>query len=73
MLDKIQNRLHELVVSDQLSNDDMLAIIRQLGGYLNLQTISSRSNELNVDYNCVKCSKAEKIELFGAKMTYENN
>ena len=72
MLEKIQNRLHDIITNDELSNFDIIQLIEQLGGYLNLQTIAQRAKTLGVDYNCVKMSNIEKIELFGVKFVIDN-
>ena len=72
MLEKIQSRLHELVQNNELHNFEIIQLIEQLGGYLNLETIASRAKRKGVDYNCVKKSNIEKVELFGVKFIIDN-
>lgn len=73
MLEKVQARLHDIIVSDELSNFDIIQLIEQLGGYLNLQTIAHRAKVKGIDYNCVKMSSVEKVELFGVKFVIDND
>ncbi len=72
MFEKIEKRLHEVIQGGELTNDEIIQLIEQLGSYLNLETIASRAKRLGIDYNCIKKSKVEKIELFGVKFVVDN-
>jgi len=40
MLQKIQQRLHDIISSGELENSEIIQLIEQLGSYLNIQTIA---------------------------------
>ena len=73
MLQKIQQRLHDIISSGELDNLEIIQLIEQLGNYLNIQTIAQKAKYLGVDYNCVKMSNIQKVELFGVKFVIDND
>lgn len=73
MLQKVQQRLHDIISSGELDNFEIIQLIEQLGGYLNLKTMAQKAKELNIDYNCVKMSNIQKVNLFGVKFVIDND
>ena len=52
--EKVLNRLENLIIENQLSNDNLVQIIELCGSYLNLQTISDYSKNNKISYNDTK-------------------
>ncbi len=71
LIDNIQNRLHHYVNSGQLSNADLVQLIEQLGGYLNLQSRSAWARESGKSYNAAKKFR-QNITLFGSTFVIDN-
>lgn len=63
----IQSRL----VSNELSNDDMVKIIEQLGLLLNLKTIPDYAKDNNLSYNGVKNFRTIKT-IFNVQFVIDN-
>jgi hypothetical protein len=69
IIEHIEMRIH----NGELSNSDLVQLIEVIGSdYLQLKTIAQKAKEMNTDYNNVKCSKIEKVELFGVKFVIDN-
>jgi len=70
IIEHIEKRIHD----GELLNNDLVQLIEVVGAnYLQLKTISQKAKELNTDYNNVKCSKIDKISLFGVKFVIDND
>ncbi len=65
-------RLHNV----ELTNDEMVSLIDLIGGYLNLETISSYAKREGIEYNGVlariKSGKIKEYTLFGVKFVIDN-
>lgn len=72
LVNKIADHLTERIISDELSNDDMVQLIEHLGGYLNLKTIPDYAKENNMSYNGVKKFR-ETREIFNVKFVIDNS
>jgi uncharacterized protein involved in outer membrane biogenesis len=55
----------------QLSNNDLVHFIEQVGRYLNLETIPDCAKRLNITYNGVKKTK-QIVEIFNVKFVIDN-
>jgi hypothetical protein len=71
IINKITQRIGELVQDGKLSNDDLVQIIEVAGSFLNLQTIPKYCNDTGMSYNGVKHHRQIK-ELFGVKFVIDN-
>ena len=62
--------------NNELSNDNMIDIIKHFGSYLNLETYSDYAKRTSLDYNSVKArvksGKIQEMELFGVKFVIDN-
>ena len=73
LIDIIVKHIEVRILKGELSNDDLLHLIEEIGKYyLNLKTIATKAKEMNTDYNNVKCSRIKKAELFGVKFVIDN-
>lgn len=72
LVNKIADHLTERIISDELSNDDLVQLIEHLGGYLNLKTIPDYAKENNMSYNGVKKFR-ETREIFNVKFVIDNS
>jgi hypothetical protein len=68
---KVINRLGDMVQKNELSNNCLVKIIEQLGGFLNLKTISDYSKSNCISYNGVK-NYRKKVILFNVKFIIDN-
>lgn len=72
LINKISEHLHQRIANNELSNSDIVQLIEQLGGYLNLKTIPDYAKENNLSYNGVK--KFRKIHnIFGVRFVIDND
>lgn len=71
LIDNIANRLHQYVIEGKLSNKDLVQIIEQCGGYLNLKTRSDYAKENGISYNGAKKHR-QNIKLFGSTFIIDN-
>jgi hypothetical protein len=74
LIDTIIEHIEKRIHNGELSNNDLIQLIDIVGSdYLQLKTISKKAKELNTDYNNVKCSRIEKVNLFGVKFVIDND
>jgi len=71
IVNKICEDLTEKIITDQLSNNDLVQIIEHVGGYLNLCTISEYAKKNNLRYNGVKKFRTVK-QIFKIKFVIDN-
>lgn len=72
LTEKICEHLSERIESNQLSNDDCIQIIKHVGSYLNLQTISDYSRNNNISYNGAKKFRHTR-KIFNVKFVIDND
>jgi hypothetical protein len=66
------NKIGESAQNGELSNDSMVQIIKLLGGFLNLKTISDYAKANDLSYNGAKKCR-QKVVLFGVKFIIDND
>jgi hypothetical protein len=71
IINKIVERIDQLMHEEQLNNDDLVQLIELAGSYLNLQTIPKYVATSGMSYNGVKNHRPIK-ELFGVKFVIDN-
>ena len=54
LINTIQKHLAKRIEAGELSNDELVQLIEQVGSYLNLQTIPAYAKQNNMSYNGVK-------------------
>lgn len=54
LVNQIIEHLGKRIKAGELSNEDMVQIIEQIGSYLNLQTVSNYAKEKGMSYNGAK-------------------
>ena len=69
---RLMNEISKNIENGNISDDEILQYIEQLGRYLGLSTIANKAKELDTDYNNVKCSALRKVNLFGARFVIDN-
>lgn len=57
---------------NRLSNDDLVQIIEQCGGYLNLKTVTDYAKAKDMSYNGVKKFRQVR-KIFGVKFVIDND
>lgn len=68
----ISKLIHEKVVNNELSDENLVQLLEQIGLYLNLQTIPNYAKVNNISYNGVK--KFRKIvKIFDIKFVIDND
>lgn len=74
LINKIVEHIEKRIHNGELSNNDLVQLIEVIGSdYLQLKTIAQKAKELNTDYNNVKCSNIEKVNIFGVKFVIDND
>lgn len=74
LISKVINHIGQRVQNNELSDSDLIELVDHIGThFLGLKTISQKAKELNTDYNNVKCSRIEKVSLFGVKFVIDND
>lgn len=68
---KVINRLGDMVQKNELSNECLVKIIEELGGFLNLKTISYYHKTNPISYNGAK-NYRKKVILFNVKFIIDN-
>ncbi len=71
LINTIQQHLDKRIQADELSNDDLVQLIEQLGSYLNLQTITAYAKQNKMSYNGAKNFR-KVVTLFGEKFIIDN-
>ena len=66
------SEVHSLVEDGQLSNDNLLELIKVAGAYLNLQTIPNYAKERGLTYQGVKVTR-KIVEIFNVKFVVDND
>ena len=72
LINTIQQHLAKRVEADELTNDDLVQLIEQLGSYLNLQTIPAYAKQNNMSYNGAKKFR-KVVVIFGEKFIIDND
>lgn len=65
------SEVHLLVQDGQLTNDDLVELIKVAGSYLNLQTIPVYAKERGLTYQGVKVTR-KIVEIFNVKFVIDN-
>lgn len=68
---EIKKLIYSSIVGNNISNEEMIQLIEQLGGYLNLKTIPDYAKENGLSYNGVKNFRTI-INLFNIKFVIDN-
>ena len=72
LIENIADRLHQYVIEGKLSNKDLVQIIEQCGGYLNLKTRTAYAQENKISYNGAKKHR-QNVTLFGQTFIIDNS
>lgn len=72
LINTIQQHLAKRVEADELTNEDLVQLIEQLGSYLNLQTIPAYAKQNNMSYNGAKKFR-KVVVIFGEKFIIDND
>jgi hypothetical protein len=70
LINTITEHISKRIDSGELSNEDLVQLIEHVGGYLNLQTISSYAKANGKSYNVKNFRTVKK--LFGVKFIIDN-
>lgn len=71
LINTIQRHLANRIENNELTNDEIVQLIEQLGSYLNLQTISTYAKNNKISYNGVKKYR-NIITIFKTKFVIDN-
>ena len=71
LINTIQQHLSTRIEANELTNDELVQLIEQLGKYLNLQTIPDYAKQKNMSYNGVKNFR-KVISLFNVAFVIDN-
>lgn len=68
---KIADHLSQRIENGELSNEEMVQLIKLIGGYLNLRTIPEYAKENNLSYTGVKKFRTIKT-IFNTNFVIDN-
>ena len=71
-VNQICEQLSRKICNGELSNEEMVQIIKHIGGYLNLQTISDYAKANGISYNGAKKFRHVR-QLFNVKFVIDND
>jgi len=69
---KMLDRLGSYVLEHGVSNDFLVQLIEQAGGFLNLKTLPDYAKANNISYNGAKKHR-DNVTIFNTKFIIDNN
>ena len=69
---KIKSSIDDAMMNDELSNDDLVELIKHLGAYGNVMSVKDYSNQNGITVQGVY-NHRNVVELWGFKFVVENN